>query len=87
MSYRLEFVSSARHEFLALPVAIRERIDRRLLTLKENPRPSGVKALKGQKGLWRTRVGDYRVVYEIDDRERLLTVTRVRPRATVYRGL
>ena len=87
MSYRLEFVSSARREFLALPVTIRERIDKRLLALRENPRPPGVKALKGQKDLWRIRVGDYRVVYGNDDHERLLTVTRVRPRASVYRDL
>jgi mRNA interferase RelE/StbE len=87
LSYRLEFVSSASREFLALPATIRERIDNRLIGLRENPRPSGVKALRGQEGLWRIRVGGYRVVYQIDDRLRLVTVTRVRPRATVYRGL
>jgi mRNA interferase RelE/StbE len=85
--FRLEFVSSARLEFLALPVAIRERIDKRLLALTENPRPPGVKALKGKKDFWSIRIGDYRVVYAIADNERLLTVTRVRPRASVYRGL
>lgn len=87
MSYRLEFVSSASREFLALPAAIRERIDKRLVALKENPRPAGVKALQGQEGLWRIRIGGYRVVYQIDDRQRLITVTRVRLRATVYRRL
>jgi mRNA interferase RelE/StbE len=87
LSYRLEFVSSASREFLALPAAIRERIDKRLVALKENPRPAGVKALQGQEGLWRIRIGGYRVVYQIDDRQRLITVTRVRLRATVYRRL
>ena len=87
MSYRLEFVSSASREFLALPAAIRERIDKRLVALKENPRPAGVKALQGQEGLWRIRIGGYRIVYQIDDRQRLITVTRVRLRATVYRRL
>jgi mRNA interferase RelE/StbE len=87
LSYRLEFVSSASREFLALPAAIRERIDKRLVALKENPRPAGVKALQGQEGLWRIRIGGYRIVYQIDDRQRLITVTRVRLRATVYRRL
>jgi mRNA interferase RelE/StbE len=87
LSYRLEFVSSASREFLALPAAIRQRIDRRLAALKENPKPSGVKALQGQEDLWRIRIGGYRVVYQINDRLRLMTVTRVRTRATVYRGL
>ena len=87
MSYRLEFVSSASREFLALPAAIRDRIDKRLVALKENPRPAGVKALQGQEGLWRIRIGGYRIVYQIDDRQRLITVTRVRLRATVYRRL
>ena len=87
MPYRLEFVSSASREFLALPAAVRERIDKRLVGLKENPRPSGVKSLRGQEGLWRIRVGGYRVVYQIDDGLRLVTITRVRSRASVYRGL
>jgi mRNA interferase RelE/StbE len=87
LSYRLEFVSSASREFLALPATDRDRIDKRIVTLKDNPRPRGVKALRGHDGLWRLRVGGYRVVYHIDDRERVVTVTRVRRRANVYRGL
>jgi mRNA interferase RelE/StbE len=87
LSYRLEFVSSASREFLALPATDRHRIDKRIVTLKDNPRPRGVKALRGHDGLWRLRVGGYRVVYHIDDRERVVTVTRVRRRANVYRGL
>ena len=87
MAYRLELVSSARKEFLALPADVRKRIDTHLMLLPENPRPRGGKGLKGHKGLWRIRVGNYRVVYEIDDEARVLTVTRVRLRATAYRDL
>ena len=43
--------------------------------------------MRGHKGLFRIRVGGYRIVYEIDDAARVVTVTRVRPRPTAYRGL
>lgn len=51
------------------------------------PRPRGTKSLKGRDGLYRIRVGEYRVVYEIDDAARVVTVTRVRLRARAYRNL
>ena len=87
MPYRLDFVSSARREFLALPPAIQRRIDAHLVLLPEEPRPRGAKSLKGHAGLYRVRVGEYRVVYEIDDAARVVTVTRVRLRARAYRNL
>lgn len=87
MAYRLEFVSSAQREFLRLPFAVRKRLEPHVNGLEENPRPHGVKAMAGHKGLFRIRVGDYRILYEIDDTARVVTVTRVRPRGAAYRGL
>ncbi len=58
-----------------------------MLKLADEPRPRGGKALKGHKDLFRIRVGEYRVVYEIDDATRVVTVTRVRLRAQAYRNL
>jgi mRNA interferase RelE/StbE len=43
--------------------------------------------MAGHKGLFRIRVGDYRILYEIDDAAHVVTVTRVRPRGSAYRGL
>jgi mRNA interferase RelE/StbE len=43
--------------------------------------------MAGHKGLFRIRVGDYRILYEIDDTAHVVTVTRVRPRGAAYRGL
>ncbi len=43
--------------------------------------------MRGHPGLYRVRVGDYRILFEIDDAARVVTVTRVRPRPTAYRGL
>lgn len=87
MPYRLDFVSSARREFLALSLDVRRRIDAQLVKLPDEPRPKGSKSLKGYQDLFRIRVGVYRVVYEIDDAARVVTVTRVRLRAKAYRNL
>lgn len=87
MAYRLEFVSSAQREFLRLPFPVRKRLDPHLSGLEQDPRPHGVKAMAGRKGLFRIRVGDYRVLYEIDDAAHVVTVTRVRLRGSAYRGL
>jgi mRNA interferase RelE/StbE len=55
-----------------------------LENLADNPRPPGCKKLKGGDKEWRIRVGDYRVVYTIDDAKLLVEVTRIRHRSDVY---
>ena len=83
-SYRVELKPSARRELEHLPNKIIARVTRRLEALTPNPRPPGCKKLKGGDNEWRVRVGDYRVVYTIDDQEFLLSVTRIRHRSEVY---
>ena len=60
------------------------RIVPRLESLALNPRPNGCKKLKGGEREWRIRVGDYRMVYTVDDAELLVEVTRIRHRSEVY---
>jgi mRNA interferase RelE/StbE len=62
-----------------------ERINERILALREEPRPSGVRKLQGRNEGWRIRVGGYRIIYLIDDVEQSLTIVRVRHRRDVYR--
>ena len=83
--YRIVFTSSAAKEFRSLSKQFQQRIRAAIDGLQENPRPDGVKKLSGHQDLYRIRVGQYRVVYEIDDEVRILTVTRVRHRRDVYR--
>jgi mRNA interferase RelE/StbE len=52
--------------------------------LAANPRPSGCRKLRGYKDLWRIRIGDYRVVYIIDDDRKTVSVTRIAHRRDVY---
>jgi mRNA interferase RelE/StbE len=56
----------------------------RLENLASNPRPPGCKKIRGGEGEWRIRVGDYRVIYTIDDAKLLVEVTRIRNRGVAY---
>lgn len=83
-NYSLEIKHSAQRELDALDDAVFLRIDRKILTLADNPRPAGCKKLRGYKDQWRIRVGDWRVVYLIDDEAKLITIMRVAHRREVY---
>lgn len=83
--YRLLFKPSAERGFLALPKDIQKRLDKCLLSLQDNPRAPGVKALTGEPGVFRLRVGDYRVLYEVHDNELIVLVLKVGHRRDVYR--
>jgi len=65
--YSISFKSSAAKELRKLPVELQQRIAKTISKLAENPRYSGVVKLKGNDNLHRCRVGEYRVVYRIDD--------------------
>jgi mRNA interferase RelE/StbE len=82
--YSLEIKPAAAKELDALDHATFLRIDRKILVLAENPRPPGSKKLRGYKDHWRIRVGDWRVVYIIDDAAKRVSVTRVAHRREVY---
>jgi mRNA interferase RelE/StbE len=53
--------------------------------LKNSTRPPGSKKLAGSPGGWRVRVGDYRIIYDIDDKTKCVRILRVRHRREVYR--
>jgi len=82
--YTLEIKPSAGKELDALDDALFARIDRKIMLLAENPRPPGCKKLRGYKDHWRIRVGDWRVLYVIDDAAKRVSVTRLAHRREVY---
>ena len=84
VEYSLEIKRSAQKELDVVDDALFARIDRKILALAGNPRPSGCKKLKGYKDQWRARAGDWRVLYIIDDALKLVTVTRIAHRREVY---
>ena len=86
MIYLVRLESVAERELKRLPNDILRRVDEALRSLADNPRPRGVKKLRGREGQgWRVRVGIYRILYSIDDSARVVTVYRIAPRARAYR--
>ena len=87
MSYRVEFRPAALREMRRIPRPLNARLMAAISALAEVPRPPGCVRLQGPEGFHRVRVGDYRIVYLIEDRALLVCVVRVGHRREVYRGL
>lgn len=88
MSYTIRIKDSAERAMSRLPKADRMRVDRHILALADNPHPPGAKPLKGGgHGLWRVRVGDWRIVYQIQDEVLVVLVIDVAHRREIYRRL
>ena len=83
--YRVEVSRPAARQIEALDKTTQARIISRLEALEGDPRPSAAKKLKGERGTWRVRVGDYRIVYAIEDNRLLILVVKVGHRREVYR--
>lgn len=86
MSYRVKMTATAVKERKRLDTAPRQRVDKVLLSLSATPRPTGAKKLTGSRRDWRVRVGDYRILYEIDDAKEVVLVWRIAHRRQAYRG-
>lgn len=85
MTYQIQFSNGAAKQIKKLPADIKERIDKKILDLAIEPRPNGVKKLQGDDNSYRIRVGDYRIIYEIEDDILLVTVIKIKHRNEVYR--
>lgn len=84
-NYSLAVKASAQKELDAVDEDLFARIDSKILALAGNPRPAGCKKLRGYKNQWRIRVGDWRILYLVDDASKLVTITRVAHRGEVYK--
>jgi mRNA interferase RelE/StbE len=83
--YGVTFSRSARKELEKLPPQLVERLFPKIELLASQPRPTGCKKLKGGQNLWRIRLGDYRVIYSVDDGCRAVDIVAVRHRSEAYR--
>ena len=83
--YRLLFKSSVEKDLRRIPGKSRTRCVERISRLAADPRPAGAKQLVGADRTYRLRVGAYRVVYQVDDDLRTVTVAYVRHRRDAYR--
>jgi len=83
--YEVYVEKAAENDLKRLSTTTFQRIIPQIRTLAENPRPSACRKLTGSKNDWRIRIGDYRVLYEIDEKARAVRIMRVRHRREVYR--
>lgn len=83
--YQIVFARSARRELDALPRSLGLRILRRIESLALTPRPRGCRKLVGSTNLWRMRIGVYRVIYGVDEAQRIVDIVAIRHRSDAYR--
>jgi mRNA interferase RelE/StbE len=82
--YQLTISRQASKEFEALPAEVIERVRLKIRALATTPRPTGSKKLRDTKRTWRIRIGDWRVLYEIDDARKVVDVAAIRHRSQAY---
>ena len=85
MPYTVLLRPAADRDRRSLPPDTHQRIAQALLSLEADPRPSGVAKLAGSHARWRIRVGDYRIIYEVDDSSLQVLILRIAHRREVYR--
>lgn len=83
--HRVLFAPRAERDFRKLSPDVQRRLDPAIRALAENPRPPGCRKLAGESSLWRLRVGDYRIVYQVRDDQLLVLVVKVGHRREIYR--
>lgn len=83
--YRLTFARSAGRELQRLDPPIAHRVLAAIDALACDPRPHGCIKLTGSQNEWRLRVGDWRVLYTIDDAKRVVDIAAIRHRSDAYR--
>jgi mRNA interferase RelE/StbE len=83
----LSFCVNSRNKSLVdLPESVQQRIKKAIISLSREPRPSGVKKLAGRlEGSWRIRVGDWRIIYDINDKSHAIVLLDIGPRKSIYR--
>lgn len=85
MMYEVEITPAAKRQIKKLTTIVQRAIIERLEQLAIEPRPLGVLKMEKEEDLYRVRVGDYRIIYEIQDRVLLIVVVKVGHRSNVYR--
>jgi mRNA interferase RelE/StbE len=83
--YQVEIAPAAQRQIRKLTTDVQQKIIQRLEALAVDPYPAGVVKMRGEQSLYRVRLGDYRIIYEIQDEELLILVLKVGHRRDVYK--
>jgi len=82
--YNIVITTSAEKDLRRLDKQIKIRITEIILALADDPRPFGCLKVKSEPGVWRSRIGDYRVGYRVDDKTQTVNIIRVGSRGDFY---
>ena len=85
MAHRIFFAPAALRQFRKLPAPVQKRLSPHIDALADNPRPPGVVKLSGTSDIYRIRVGDYRIIYEIQDIGLVILILKIGNRRDVYK--
>ena len=83
--YEVLLERSAERDLKKLSPEMFQRVIHHIKTLAEAPRPTGCHKITGSRSDWRIRVGNYRIIYEIDEKEKTVRVIRIRHRREAFR--
>jgi mRNA interferase RelE/StbE len=84
-NYTITFARSARKELETFNIDTAIKIFHKIEGLSDECRPQGCRKLKGSINLWRIRIGDYRVIYAIDDKQKIVDITAIKHRGEAYK--
>ncbi len=88
MPYRVEISPPAAKDLKHLPPQLCQRLEQDILALADDPYPDGVRKIQGAERAYRTRVGSYRVVYEVYKEQKVVVILRVARRSkNTYKGI
>jgi mRNA interferase RelE/StbE len=87
VAYAVDLKPAAARDLRKLPQDVRRRIVLRIDALVADPTLAGAEALKGEPDCFRLRVGEYRILYQIERKAHAVLIARIRHRSEVYRGL
>jgi len=85
VTYEIVFSPLAERQFRRFQPFTQRRLRPQIDALASDPRPDGTVKVKGEPDLYRIRVGDYRVVYYVWDKDRVVFVAKIRHRREIYR--
>ena len=86
MNYNVIIAHSAQKVIKRLDKPTRDRILKRIKELQKSPWAGDVKALKGLPGEWRTRIGDWRIIYSVDRDQLVIAILKISVRGDVYKN-
>ena len=86
-TYTVKFLKAAKHGLKGFDPQIRSKILARIKQLEENPTPQDNRKVKGTENSRRVVFGNYRIIYEVDNNDHVVTIQKIGHRKEIYRNM